>query len=124
VKTEKVLKKDHDQWIKKHGTKTMKESSENDKKLSLVKFEKNKTIFILCDCRSEILVLDHDSEYGLTELSIYENMSSYGHKMSFGQKLRYIYRILVHSRPYSDQIILNSNQLAELYNFLGSILTK
>lgn len=102
----------------------MKESLEKNKKLSVVKFEKNKTIFILCDCRSEILVLDHDSEYGLTELSIYENMSSYNHKMSFWQKLRYVYRVLIHNRPYSDQIILNSNQLTELYNFLDSISTK
>lgn len=102
----------------------MKESLEKNKRLSVVKFKKNKTTFILCDCRSEVLVLDHDSEYGLTELAIYENMSSYSYKMSFWQKLRYIYRVLVHNRPYSDQIILNSNQLAELYNFLGSILTK
>ena len=99
----------------------MKESSENDKKLSLVKFEKNKTIFILCDCRGEILVLDHDSEYELTELSIYENMSSYGHKMSFWQKLRYIYQILIHNRPYSDQIILNSSQINHLKDFLLSL---
>lgn len=102
----------------------MKESLEKNKRLSVVKFEKNKTVFILCDCKSEILVLDHDAEYGLTELSIYENMSSYSHKMSFWQKFRYIYRVLIHNRPYSDQIILNSNQLAELYNFLDSISTK
>ena len=122
MKTEKVLKKDHDQWIKKHGTKTMKESSEKTKKLNMIKFEKNKTTFILCDCRSEVLVLDHDSEYGLTELSIYENMSSYGHKMSFWQKIRYICRVLVHNRPYSDQIILNQNQLKDLGMFINGCI--
>jgi hypothetical protein len=118
----KVLKKDHDQWIKKHGTKTMKESSKKPKILNVIKFEKNKTTFILCDCRSEVLVLDHDSEYELTELSIYENMSSYGHKMSFWQKLRYIYQVLFHHRPYSDQIILNDKQILSLKNYLDSIL--
>jgi len=97
----------------------MKESSE--KKLNVIKFEKNKTTFILCDCRSEVLVLEHDIEYGLTELSIYENMSSYGHKMSFWQKLRYIYQILIHNRPYSDQIILNSSQINHLKDFLLSL---
>lgn len=100
----------------------MKESSEKKKRLSVVKFEKNKTTFILCDCRSEILVLDHDFEYGLTELSIYENMSSYGYKMSFWQKLRYIYQILVHSRPYSDQIILNKDQLKDLAMFINGCI--
>lgn len=97
----------------------MKESSEKVKLINMIKFEKNKTIFILCDCRSEILVLDHDSEYGLTELSIYENMSSYSNKMSFWQKLRYIYQILIHNRPYSDQIILNQDQLKDLGMFIN-----
>lgn len=68
-----------------------------------------------------MLVLDHDYEYGLTELSIYENMSSYGHKMSFWQKLRYIYQVLAHNRPYSDQIILNNSQLKQLKTFLDSL---
>jgi hypothetical protein len=96
----------------------MKESSEKPRTLNMVRFEKNKTTFILCDCRSEVLVLDHDFEYELTELSIYENMSSYGHKMSFWQKLRYIYQVLVHNRPYSDQIILNKEQLKTVGSFI------
>lgn len=100
----------------------MKESSEKPRILSMVRFEKNKTSFILCDCRSEVLVLDHDFEYELTELSIYENMSSYGHKMSFWQKLRYIYQVLVHSRPYSDQIILNKDQLKDLGMFINGCI--
>lgn len=99
----------------------MKESSGKAKLLNMTKFEKNKTTFILCDCRSEVLVLDHDFEYELTELSIYENMSSYGHKMSFWQKLRYIYQVLVHNRPYSDQIILNKEQTRHMVDFLTSI---
>ena len=99
----------------------MKESSEKPRILNMVRFEKNKTSFILCDCRSEILVLDHDFEYELTELSIYENMSSYNYKMSFWQRLRYIYRVLAYGRPYSDQIILNKDQLVELKNFLNSL---
>ena len=97
----------------------MKESSEKIKKLNVIKFEKNKTTFILCDCRSEVLVLEHDIEYGITELSIYENMASYAYKVSFWQKLRYIYQVLVHSRPYSDQIILNQEQLKELAMFIN-----
>jgi hypothetical protein len=100
----------------------MKESSGKTKILNMVKFEKNKNTFILCDCRSEVLVLDHDFEYGLTELSIYENISSYSHKMSFWQKLRYIYQVLVHSRPYSDQIILNKEQTRHIVDFLTSIV--
>jgi hypothetical protein len=99
----------------------MKGSSEKEKILSMVKFEKNKTTFILCDCRSEVLVLEYDYEYELMELSIYENLSSYSYKMSFWQKLRYIYQVLIKNRPYSDQIILNKDQIKHITNFLTSI---
>jgi hypothetical protein len=99
----------------------MKESSEKTKILNMIKFQKNKTSFILCDCKSEVLVLEYDDEYDLMELSIYENLSSYSHKMSFWQKLRYIYQVLVKGRPYSDQMILNKEQIKHMANFLTSI---
>jgi len=97
----------------------MKEFSEKVKMLNMVKFEKNRTTFILCDCRSEVLVLEYDSECDLIELSIYENLSSYSCKMSFWQKLRYIYQVLIKGRPYSDQIILNKEQLKDLSSFIN-----
>ncbi len=99
----------------------MKESSEKIKILNMIKFEKSRTIFILCDCRSEVLVLEHDEEYDLMELSIYQNLSSYNYKMSFWQKLRYIYQVLIKGRPYADQIILNKDQIVLMKNYLNSI---
>jgi len=100
----------------------MKEFSEKVKILNMVKFEKNRTTFILCDCRSEVLVLDYDREYDLMELSIYENLSSYRHKMSFWQRLRYIYQVIVKGRPYSDQIILTKEQLKDLSSFINGCI--
>lgn len=100
----------------------MKESLEKTKDTQIVRFEKNKTIFLMCNCKSEILFIEHDFEHGLTELSLYENMSSYGHKMSFWQKIRYIYRVLVHNRPYSDQILLNKDQLKDLGSFINGCI--
>lgn len=100
----------------------MKESLGKTKQLNVVKFEKNKTTLILCDCRSEVLVLEYDNEYDLMELSIYENISSYAHKMSFFQKIRYIYQVLVKNRPYSDQIILNKDQLKSLSTFIDGCI--
>lgn len=100
----------------------MKESSEKVKILNMIKFEKNKTTFVLCDCRSEVLVLEHDDEYDLTELSIYESLSSYSHKMSFWQKLRYVHQVLIKGRPYSDQIILTRNQLKDLSSFINGCI--
>lgn len=119
----KDQKDDQEQLIKIHGIKIMKEFSEKPKILNMVKFEKNKTIFVLCECGSEVLVLEHDSEYDLTELSIYENLSSYAHKMSFWQRLRYIYRVLVYGRPYSDQIVLSKEQLKDLSSFINGCIS-
>lgn len=100
----------------------MKESSENNQPIkSLRKFQENKTTFILCDCRSEVLVLEYDYECKFVELSIYENLSSYGHKMSFWQKIRYCWQVIWKNKPFSDQIILNTSQVKQLREFLASI---
>lgn len=100
----------------------MKESLEKTKDTQIVRFEKNKTIFLMCNCKSEILFIEHDFEHGLTELSLYENMSSYKHKMSFWQKIRYIYKVLADNSPYIDQIILDKNQLKKLSDFINSLI--
>jgi len=100
----------------------MKESLEKTKNTQIVRFEKNKTIFLMCNCKSEILFIEHDFEYGLTELSLYENMSSYNHKMSFWQKICYIYKVLTDNSPYIDQIILDKNQLKKLSDFINSLI--
>jgi len=36
--------------------------------------------------------------------------------------LRYIYQVLVHNRPYSDQIILNNEQLKDLAMFINGCI--
>jgi hypothetical protein len=80
-----------------------------------------RTVFIRCGCESEILVLDYDPEISMLDLSIYEILKSYEHGMSFWQKVRYIYQIMRYGRPYSDQIVLDKNQIKELKAFLFSI---
>jgi len=84
----------------------------------IVSFDKNHTKFILCDCRSEILVIDHDPSINLTELAIFESYKSYTNKLSLIQRIRYALRILFNKYPYTDQIILNNNQTKDLIKFL------
>jgi hypothetical protein len=85
---------------------------------SVTNLKENKTIFIPCGCRSEILVIEYDHEIGAADFAIYENLTSYKHKMSFWQRLRYCYQVLVHKKPYADQIFLDNKQLLDLKNFL------
>lgn len=85
---------------------------------SILSFDKNHTKYILCDCRSEILVIDYDSQSKTADLAIYENFASYATKSSWSQKIRYIWRILFNHYPYNDQIILNQSQIQDLCKFL------
>ncbi|NBQ16940.1 hypothetical protein EBU24_01345 [bacterium] len=89
---------------------------------SITNLKDNKTLFIPCGCRNEILVIEYDYEINAADFAIYENITSYRSKMSFWQRLRYCYQILVHKKPYADQIFLDNKQLKELRDFLKEIL--
>jgi hypothetical protein len=84
----------------------------------------NKTLFVPCDCRSEILFIEYDHEIKIADLSIYETPVSHKHKMSLWQRLRYCYQVLIKKKPYADQITLNSKQLLELKSFLSALELK
>lgn len=81
----------------------------------------NKTIFIPCDCRNEILVIEYDHELKIADMSIYESISSFKNKLSLWQRIRYSMRTIIYGRPYGDQLILNSKQLKELQCFLSTL---
>jgi len=82
----------------------------------------NNIHFELCDCRSEVLVLEYDAECGLMDLAIYEHSVSFRHKMSWYQKLRYIWQVIRHNRPFNDQIVLDISQIKNIKLFLDSVL--
>lgn len=81
----------------------------------------NNIHFELCGCKSEVLVLEYDKEIGLMDLCIYEIGVSYRNKMSWRQKIRYIWQVLIHDTPYRDQIVLDVNQLKKLSKFINSV---
>lgn len=84
-------------------------------------FEKNKTLFFLCDCRNEVLFIEYDHEINMADFAIYSSYMSHRHSLSLWQRIRYAIRVLFYKRPYSDQIMLNRDQLHDLKLFLGSI---
>jgi hypothetical protein len=111
----KVLDQDQKLSIKKHGIKIMSESLEkrNPKKLDY------RSIFIRCNCHTELLILDYDGECDMVELSIYELVKV--SKTSLWQKFRHIYRVLRYGQPYTDQIILGRDQINELKAFINNL---
>lgn len=101
--------------IKKHGRKTMKGFLGFGKNPS----PPNNIHFELCGCKNEVLVLEYDQEIGLMDCAIYEHPSSFAHKFSWFQKLRYIWRVCRYNRPYNDQIVLDKSQIQNLKQFLS-----
>jgi hypothetical protein len=83
---------------------------------------KNNIHFELCGCKSEVLVLEYDKEIGLMDLAIYEHSVSFRNKMSWRQKLRYIWQVIRYNRSYNDQIVLEKKQIKNLYDFLKKII--
>ena len=81
----------------------------------------NEILFIPCDCRSEILVIDYDYELKLADVAIYQTDAALRSKMSLWQRLRYCWQTLRFKQPYSDQIILNDSNLRSLKNFINSL---
>jgi len=88
---------------------------------SVTNLKENKTIFIPCGCRNEVLVIEYDHEIEAADFAIYENLTSYRYKMSFWQRLRYCYQVLVHKKPYADQIFLDNKQLLDLKKFIDGL---
>lgn len=86
---------------------------------NITNLKDNKTIFVPCDCRGEILMIEYDHEIQMADLAIYEHKAVLKKKMSLWQRLRYCWQILVYQKPYGDQMMLNNKQLLELKSFLG-----
>lgn len=88
---------------------------------SLTDLKEKKTLFTMCSCMGELLVIEYDEEFDVADLSVYQHRNSFLHIQSFWQKLRYCWQILWHSKPYTDQMQLSKEQLVELKKFIESL---
>lgn len=102
--------------IKKHGIKIMREFLEKNNHNLKNDF---RIAFIRCSCESEILVAKY--QYNILEISLFDTQSSIKSKRSWYQRLRYILHIIIKGEPYTDQIMLEKNQINELQNFLNNL---
>lgn len=88
---------------------------------SITNLKTNKTLFIPCGCKSEILVIEYDHEIDTADLAIYEHYISYKNKLSLWQIIRYCCQVIFCKKPYADQIVLDRNQLKDLKRFIDSL---
>lgn len=96
----------------------MKESLERKTNQKINDF---RTVFIRCDCDSEVLVMRYDSEIDMIDISLFENHLSFRNKMTWFQKFKYIYQVIINGHPYTDQIILSRKNIEEMKDFLTTL---
>jgi CRISPR/Cas system-associated protein Cas5 (RAMP superfamily) len=88
---------------------------------SITNLKENKTVFIPCECQSEVLYIEYDHQLELADLCLYENYNTIRSKNSLFSKIKQIARIISRGTIYSDQIVLQKKQLKDLKNFLVSL---
>lgn len=89
---------------------------------NITNLKENKTVFIPCSCKREILVIEYDHAIDMADFAIYEKYTSSKHKLSLWQRVLYSYHIMTGKRLYPDQIKLDKSQLQDLQKFLNTIL--
>jgi hypothetical protein len=79
-----------------------------------------KKILINCECESHALEVERlfeDKEY---YLSMWNRGRSY-FPMSFRERLRWCWNILKTGVPYTDQMILNDEEMNKIIDFVNSV---
>ena len=79
---------------------------------------KNQTLYVTCDCYSEVLKVATDEDCpGDAFFSIYKSGSR-----SFTNRLRMLWKVITTGEPYEDEIILNIKEIRKLIKFLRKLV--
>lgn len=80
----------------------------------------NKKLFLLCSCGTETIMIESDRDYKNFYAAFYK--LGFTGKLSFKQRLRYIFKVLFSGEPYNDMTVLTIEDIESLYSFLGTEL--
>lgn len=79
---------------------------------------KDDSIFLMCDCHSHALFAEKFKDEEEVYISLFER--GYGGKrMTWFERLRWCYRIIIHGHPWTDSVILNIENQKRLKDFLN-----
>ena len=82
--------------------------------------DKDKSLFIECECHGEGLAVDYDNDDGYYYFSYWSRGFRTG-KLPFWQRLRYVLHVLLTGRPFNDELILNRGSANKLCSFLNKV---
>ena len=64
--------------------------------------------YVKCSCYSEVLGVEYDKELNSFDLFIFKHYNA-NQKLSFRDRLRYMWKVFRTGEPYSDQMVINAN---------------
>ena len=79
--------------------------------------DKDRSIFIKCECDSEGLGVDYDAEDGYYYFSYWRAGLS-NTLLSWKERFRYCLNVLTKGKAFNDEIILKQEEVDELIDFL------
>jgi len=79
--------------------------------------------YVKCSCSSEVLGVEYDEDIKSFDLFIFKHYNN-NDRLSFRDRIRYMWKIFRTGQPYSDQMIINSDakDLADLLEYLNGIV--
>lgn len=78
---------------------------------------KEDSVFLMCDCYSHALFVEKFKDEEEVCISLFQYGYN-GKKMSLIERLRWCYRIIIYGHPWTDSVILNTENQKKLKNFL------
>lgn len=78
---------------------------------------KEDSVFLMCDCHSHALYVEKFEDEEEVCISLFE-LGYTGKTMTWTERLRWCYRIIIHGHPWTDSVILNKENQTQLKNFL------
>jgi len=84
--------------------------------------KKEDILHITCECHTHELHFEKDFEDDMWYVSFWQR--GYATETSWKYRLRCIWHILIHGRPYGDEVILNKQDLEQLQSYIKTQLPK
>ena len=84
--------------------------------------KKENELHLSCSCHSHELHIEKDHEDDMWYVSFWQR--GYTTDTSWGYRLKCIWYILIHGRPYGDEVILENKDMIELKEYLDEQLMK
>lgn len=79
---------------------------------------KEDSVFLMCDCHSHALYVEKFKDEEEVCISLFEHGYD-GKRMTWFERLRWCYRIIIHGHPWTDSVILNTENQTKLKEFLN-----